>query len=61
MKSIIIALALLATSLTGWAQTINDVFKKFKEMENVTYVNIPFICTNAQSSASQLTMTSWRI
>lgn len=60
MKSIIIALALLATSLTGWAQTINDVFKKFKEMENVTYVNIPkSVVGMALKSAGKDTVANW--
>ncbi|WP_051562971.1 DUF4252 domain-containing protein [Prevotella corporis] len=62
MKSIIIALALLATSLTGWAQTINDVFKKFKEMENVTYVNIPkSVVGMALKSAGKDTVANWLI
>ncbi|WP_277070214.1 DUF4252 domain-containing protein [Prevotella corporis] len=60
MKSIIIALALLATSLTGWAQTINDVFKKFKEMENVTYVNIPkSVVGMALKSAGKDNVANW--
>ena len=40
MKVFIIAIALLATSMTGWGQTIDDVFNRFQNQENVTFLNL---------------------